>query len=254
MTDDYPFLLVRSARGGCRRLSVVFTDGGVWSGPEAFAFAWAGPRWDVSGDLTPECRAALVEAVKALVRGTGDTALVCIGYSECVSVEGPDYRVRGHSAPSWLGNGAGPEPRRGRQSVEEDEAVVDERSRREHPFLVIRGGVPGVYGRNQVEILQVEPETPPTPGVFTLVYAGQSTDEAGRLTPGCRAALVAAVKRRVERTGFRICIVFGDRDAVYVEPDGSAVHSATSSGRRGPRAQEQRVEVGAVVVESLLIH
>ena len=92
-----------------------------------------------------------------------------------------------------------------------------------YPYVVVRY-YPAVYYRRAVEFsenVQVEPG----PDTFTLVEANPF-DANGELTVKCREALIEMVMSAARNAGFRMCIVFGEKDAVYVEPDGKSSQRA----------------------------
>lgn len=92
-----------------------------------------------------------------------------------------------------------------------------------YPYLIVRI-IPTVYARQQIVFVKDETE-PAAQGVFAMVWPEPHLDEAGQVTPRCRAALVEAVKVAVRETGHRRCVVFAPDHCEYVEADGSVAHS-----------------------------
>lgn len=97
------------------------------------------------------------------------------------------------------------------------------KSREGYPYLVVRY-IPAAYSRCPIEFVEHE-NVKPNEEVLTLVEP-HPFDAEGRITPKCREALMEAVKHEARRRRFRMCIVFGERDALYIEPDGKVSQSS----------------------------
>ena len=61
-------------------------------------------------------------------------------------------------------------------------------------------------------------------GWIHILLESPSRDPEGNLTSEARKALIDVLKELTRTSGFRMCAVFGEQDAVYVEPDGQANH------------------------------
>ena len=89
-----------------------------------------------------------------------------------------------------------------------------------YPHLVIRY-MNACYGR--LEVTFGETRLPTSPGVLEVACAVPETGVP--LAAEKRAAVVSATLKLVENSGFFCCAVFGERDAVFCEPDGITKHS-----------------------------
>ncbi len=86
--QTYPHLVVRIIPTVYARQQIAFVKDITESpAPGAFALLWPQPHVDKAGQVTPRCRAALVEAVKDVVRETGHRRCVVFGSDDCEFVE-----------------------------------------------------------------------------------------------------------------------------------------------------------------------
>ena len=92
-----------------------------------------------------------------------------------------------------------------------------------YPYVVTRH-FPAVYSSTRVSWSH-----PGEPGQAVIPCA-EPFDADGRLRDEARALVVAHALERAAATGFKHCAVFDERDAVYVEPDGT-----TSDSSQPPR-------------------
>jgi hypothetical protein len=88
-----------------------------------------------------------------------------------------------------------------------------------YPYVVTRH-FPAVYSTKRISW-----SAPGEPG-RAVIPCAEPFDEQGRLRDESRALVVAYALDRAAATGFKHCAVFGERDAVYVRPDGSTADSA----------------------------
>lgn len=63
---------------------------------------------------------------------------------------------------------------------------------------------------------------------FPIKYGGSLFDENGKLVREAREALIAQVMIAVKASRFRMCIVEGPGQAIYIEPDGSVIFNRTA--------------------------
>ena len=87
-----------------------------------------------------------------------------------------------------------------------------------YPYVVTRH-FPAVYSSKRVSW-----RPPGAPG-DALIRCSEPFDGEGRLLDEARALVVAYALQRAAATGFKHCAVFGERDAVYVGPDGNTTAS-----------------------------
>lgn len=87
-----------------------------------------------------------------------------------------------------------------------------------YPYVVTRH-FPAVYSTKRVSWSE-----PGEPG-GAVVPCADPYDSTGRLRDDARALVLACARERAAATRFRHCAVFGERDAVYVEPDGTTTAS-----------------------------
>ena len=88
-----------------------------------------------------------------------------------------------------------------------------------YPYVVTRH-FPAVYSSKRVSWAHPgEPADAVIPCTEPVGDGGELRDEARRL-------VVAYAVDRAAATGFKHCAVFGERDAVYVEPDGTTSESS----------------------------
>ena len=83
---------------------------------------------------------------------------------------------------------------------------------------VIRRIYAAVYQRITV-VYTTEKIKPPKQGIAILVDY-PVYDANHRLTLKARTALIEVLEYLTRTSGFRMCAVFGEKDAVFVEPDG----------------------------------
>jgi len=90
-----------------------------------------------------------------------------------------------------------------------------------YPYVVIRY-IPAVYG--QLPVRFVDPGTPhDSSDAFVIPCALPHVD--GNLTLATRESLVQAVLTESKKSGHKTCVVFGESDCVFCNPDGSTVES-----------------------------
>ncbi len=87
----------------------------------------------------------------------------------------------------------------------------------EYPYLIVRL-TPGFYARAQIVFV---PDTTVKPARKALTLEFPQPFVEGRLTDRCKEVLIEVVKHEVRRTQYRMCIVFGEADCIFVEPDGA---------------------------------
>jgi hypothetical protein len=89
-----------------------------------------------------------------------------------------------------------------------------------YPRLVIRI-YSAVYSRVPIDLKCAQPaEAKIASSRATLCHPGIDP-KTGTLDPAARQFLADAVLTAVRRTGFRMCLVFGEQDALFIEKDGS---------------------------------
>ena len=88
-----------------------------------------------------------------------------------------------------------------------------------YPYLIIRL-MPAVYQRHQINVFRGEPLVEIGHSKNLVQHPEPITDD-GVITPGCRTLILDAVLEAVTRTKFRMAVVWGEKEASYVEPDGS---------------------------------
>ncbi len=88
-----------------------------------------------------------------------------------------------------------------------------------YPYVVTRH-FPAVYSSTRVSW-----RSPGAPG-DVLIPCSEPFDGEGRLRGEARALVVAYALEQAAATGFKHCAVLGERDAVYVAPDGNATASS----------------------------
>ena len=95
-----------------------------------------------------------------------------------------------------------------------------------YPYVVVRY-LATVYGRFPVKFVGSEPTTLDSKACENAVVVGcpqpYTVDE--RLTPEARNALTGVARYACQQSGHRMCVVFGKKDCVYLEPEGVAKHS-----------------------------
>ncbi len=92
-----------------------------------------------------------------------------------------------------------------------------------YPYLIIRL-MPAVYQRHQITVYRGEPLVTIGHGRNFVQHPEPITDE-GVITPGCRTLILNAVLEVVKRGPFRMAVVWGEKEASYVERDGSIEES-----------------------------
>ena len=93
----------------------------------------------------------------------------------------------------------------------------------DYPYFV-RYLMPAVYERRKILFVANEKEKPIL-NALTLVEC-TPFDAKGKLTPECRKKLIKVLQNASQKTGFRMCAVFGKRDSVYFNPDGKVRRSS----------------------------
>lgn len=83
-----------------------------------------------------------------------------------------------------------------------------------YPYVVTRH-FPAVYTTKRVSW-----SAPGEPGQ-AVIRSADPYDGEGALRQEARELVIAYAVERAAATGFKHCAVFGERDAVYVEPDGT---------------------------------
>ena len=91
------------------------------------------------------------------------------------------------------------------------------------PYLVVRL-MPAVYNCYPIEFAW-NGNTSSIPEALTL-FEPNPFDADGNLTPECRRKLIELVGFEARETGFRMCVVFGPKEAVYVEPEGAILEAS----------------------------
>ncbi len=102
----------------------------------------------------------------------------------------------------------------GNNSKQQDEEV-------KYPYLVVRQ-ISGFYTKAEIAFLN-STEEKPVPRTLSIVCQQPYVD--GELTDTCKQALVEVVKHETRRTQYRMCLVLGERECIYVEPDGTTQSS-----------------------------
>lgn len=118
---------------------------------------------------------------------------------------------------------------------------VDESNK--YPYLVVRI-MPAVYQRERIDVRIGEPSVAISPNRTYVQHPEPITDD-GSMSVGCRTLLLNAIKEAVNRTKFRMSVIWGEGDVSYVEHDGSIKASTVipSGGIQLPNklAFDQRV-------------
>ena len=87
------------------------------------------------------------------------------------------------------------------------------------PYLVVRL-IPGFYVNERIH---VGPRPPAGRNQWSIVVVHPEPWKEGRLRPDVRQAVIdQVIARCLAQKTFRMCIVFGKDEQVYVEPDGTA--------------------------------
>ena len=92
---------------------------------------------------------------------------------------------------------------------------------RPYPYLVIRW-MAAVYGTAEIRIVASDDGLDPGRGI-TIVEPGHR--DGAELDVSMRRRIIEAALVRSGETRLRMCVVFGDKDSVFVEPDGRSSHS-----------------------------
>ncbi len=121
--EDYPYLVVRRAPLYGRTPIIIASNEHKERNPHAITVFWnqKHPARDGSGNITPPCRALLIELTKHEVRRTGLRTCVVLGPADCEYVELDGSVVHYTEPPSYvinLPNG---------QSLRLDVYMVDEK-------------------------------------------------------------------------------------------------------------------------------
>ena len=93
------------------------------------------------------------------------------------------------------------------------------------PYVVVRW-MAAVYGLREVEFVRDSPggdEVASQGGPITVSHPLAFVD--GTLTEGARRAVVEKVRRISMASRFRLCVVLGPTEFVFVEPDGTTRES-----------------------------
>ncbi len=96
-----------------------------------------------------------------------------------------------------------------------------------YPRITVRY-LPAVYGTFAVKFVASEDAAAKLGEVkdaFVLLCPKPFT-ASEQLTPEARKALVEVVQCASQKTRHRMCVVFGEQDCIFVEPDGTAKLSA----------------------------
>ena len=101
--------------------------------------------------------------------------------------------------------------------VKEDEVKSTTQEANKFPY-VVRRIYSAVYQRVTV-VFTTEKIKPPRGGIAILVDYPPYDDD-GNLTLKARNSLIEVLEYLTRTSGFRMCAVFGEKDAVFVEPDG----------------------------------
>jgi len=88
----------------------------------------------------------------------------------------------------------------------------------EYPYLVVRI-MNAVYQRERIDIRQGEPAVLIGAGKCYVQHPEPRT-VGNEISEGCRALLLAAVSTSVDKTKFRMSVVWGKSSTSYVERDG----------------------------------
>lgn len=88
-----------------------------------------------------------------------------------------------------------------------------------YPYLIVRL-MSAVYQRENIDVRKGEPLVAISPHK-TYVQHPEPIADDGNMSIGCRTLLLNAVKDAVNRTKFRMSVIWGKADASYVELDGS---------------------------------
>lgn len=95
-----------------------------------------------------------------------------------------------------------------------------------YPYVVVRY-MATVCGQFPVRFVGSEPTNLDSKAFENAVVVGcpqpYAVDES--LTPEARNALLGVVRYACQQSGHRMCVVFGEQDCVYLEPEGVAKHS-----------------------------
>src|SRR3712207_4987136 len=105
-----------------------------------------------------------------------------------------------------------------------------------YPYVVIRW-VAAVYGRRPVSFAS------PLPGAEGYFLSPGYLDSAGMITEEGRTELERLVLADVKDTRLRMCVVYGPKDCVFIEPDGS-LKTSESPPSGGVRMDQVRVRTG----------
>ncbi|MDF1565987.1 MAG: hypothetical protein P1V51_23330 [Deltaproteobacteria bacterium] len=87
-----------------------------------------------------------------------------------------------------------------------------------YPRICVRF-IAGVYHWLPVQPIETAPEHPPAPGKI-LQFLDPAPGEGPGWPPERCEALIARAELLCRQQGKSVCVVFGPRDAVYLEPDG----------------------------------
>ena len=104
---------------------------------------------------------------------------------------------------------------------------------RPYPYLVIRW-MATVYGTADIRVVR---EDVPHPADRALTVVDPDYLDGEAMTVSLRRRIIEAAVASCQRDGIRRCVVFGEADAVYVEPDGRT-HGSTTPPSGGVRLDE----------------
>ena len=92
-----------------------------------------------------------------------------------------------------------------------------------YPHVVVRymATVYAQFGVKFVESGEEASKLDTVEDAFVVVYPRPYTVDE-QLTPEARKALVEVVQCASQKTNHRMCVVFGEQDCVFVEPNGTA--------------------------------
>lgn len=96
----------------------------------------------------------------------------------------------------------------------------------QYPYLVVRI-MCTVYQREGIELRQGDPDVQIGPG-RCYVQHPEPRLANNDISEGCRALLLAGVSAAVNKTNFRMCIVWGEASCSFVEKDGVVNESSES--------------------------
>ena len=109
--------------------------------------------------------------------------------------------------------------------MQKHNTLCDKRKKlREYPYVVVRY-MAALYGSRAVVFSETAESKAVNENALIVPLKSPPCCE-GVLTEAARQALIKVVSEYVKSSGFRMCCVFSETDAVYCERDGSANPSA----------------------------